>query len=284
MKRWLHGALCVALVLGCGTRVAPMMAATESTPAVDAVNATGPVQIDAEQGIEWRRDEKVYIARGNATATRGNISLHSDTLIAHYDDSSGSSRVTRVVADGDVKIATPTQTVYGDRADYDLNQAVVVITGRNLKAMTPTQTLTATDRFEYWTKREVVVARGNAIVIEPEKRVRADVLTGYFDTTPEGKRDLRQVEATGNVVITDKAEVARGQKAIYDLKRGLATLTGGVKITRGQNQLNGEYAEVNLNTGVSRILGKPKVKGGDGRVHTLIVPGETDLGGKKTTP
>lgn len=255
--------------------------ATPAAPgsALDTGNATGPVEIDAEQGIEWRRDEKVYIARGNARAKRGDIILNADTLSAHYDDSGGGSgKVTRMVAEGAVKIATPTQTVYGDRADYDLNQGVVVITGKNLRAVTPTQTLTATDRFEYWAKREIVVARGNAVIVEPGKKVSADVMTGYFVATPEGQRELKQVEADGHVTIIDKAEVARGQKAIYDLKRGIATLTGGVKITRGQNQLNGEYAEVNLNTGISRLLGGAKGKG-DGRVHTLIVPNQDGSGG-----
>jgi lipopolysaccharide export system protein LptA len=248
--------------------------------ALDPGNATGPVEIDAEQGIEWRRDEKVYIARGNARVKRGDITLNADTLTAHYEGGgeSDGGKVTRVVAEGGVKISTPTQTVYGDKAEYDLNQGVMVITGKALRAVTPTQTLTARDRFEYWTKREIVVARGDAVVTEPGKRVSADLLTGYFATTPEGKRELRQVEADGHVVITDKSEVARGQKAIYDLKRGIATLSGGVKITRGQNQLNGEYAEVNLNTGVSRLLGAAKGKG-DGRVHTLIVPGDSGADG-----
>jgi lipopolysaccharide export system protein LptA len=180
-----------------------------------------------------------------------------------------------VLAEGHVRITTPTQTVYGDRADYDIAQGVLVITGRDLKAVTPTQTLTATDRFEYWAKRDVVVARGHATASAPDKKVLADMMTGYFLVGPDGKRTLRQVEATGNVIITDKAQVARGQHAIYDPTRGIATLSGGVKITRGQNQLNGEFAEVNLNTGLSRITGGPKGTKG-GRVHTLIVP---DQGG-----
>ncbi|MFO1058364.1 MAG: LptA/OstA family protein [Dongiaceae bacterium] len=239
---------------------------------LSGINASGPIQIDAEEGIEWHRDEKTYVAKGNARATRGEVALNADTLTAYYDDSGGNSRVTRVVAAGHVRIVTPTQTVYGDRADYDIGQGVLVITGHDLKAVTPTQTLTAKDRFEYWTKREAVVARGDATAVEPEKKVRADVLTGYFLVGPDGKRTLRQVEAVGNVVISDKAQVARGQKAIYDIAKGIATLSGGVKITRGKNQLNGEFAEVNLNTGLSRMMGGPKGK--PGRVHTLIVPEE----------
>ena len=35
-------------------------------------------------GIEWQQDAQVYIARGNAVATRGTTEVHADTLIAHY--------------------------------------------------------------------------------------------------------------------------------------------------------------------------------------------------------
>lgn len=276
-------ALAVSAAAPAATPNTTTASATPAAPAVpntlDTGNTSGPIEIDAEDGIEWRRDEKVYIARGHAKAKRGDMALYADTLTAHYDDSGGGSKVTRVVAEGGVKITTPTQTVYGDKADYDMNQGVVVITGHDLKATTATQTITAKDRFEYWAKREIVVARGNVVMTEPGKKMSADLVTGYFVATPDGKRELKQVEASGNVIIVDKAEVARGQRGIYDPKRGIATLSGGVKITRGKNQLNGEYAEVNLNTGVSRLLGAPKGKG-DGRVHTLIVPDQngTDTG------
>jgi lipopolysaccharide export system protein LptA len=272
------GLAAVLAALGVASAATPATATASATPAtpvvpstLDTGNTSGPIEIDAEEGIEWRRDEKVYIARGHAKAKRGDMTLYADTLTAHYDDSGGGSKVTRVVAEDTVKITTPTQTVYGDKADYDMNQSVVVITGKDLKATTATQTITAKDRFEYWAKREVVVARGNVVMTEPGKKMSADLVTGYFVAGADGKRELKQVEANGNVTIVDKAEVARGQKGIYDPKRGIATLSGGVKITRGKNQLNGEYAEVNLNTGVSRLLGAPKGKG-DGRVHTLIVP------------
>ena len=32
-----------------------------------------PLEIDAEEGIEWRRNEQLYIARGNAEAIRGEL-------------------------------------------------------------------------------------------------------------------------------------------------------------------------------------------------------------------
>src|SRR5947199_10710525 len=50
-----------------------------------------PLQVQADSGIEWQQNEKLYIARGNAVATRGPASVRADTLIAHYREVKGSS-------------------------------------------------------------------------------------------------------------------------------------------------------------------------------------------------
>jgi len=34
-----------------------------------------PLEINAEDGIEWRRNEQLYIARGNAEAIRGELTV-----------------------------------------------------------------------------------------------------------------------------------------------------------------------------------------------------------------
>ena len=43
-----------------------------------------PMTIEADQGIEWQHTNHVYIARGHATAKRGNGTVTADTLTAHY--------------------------------------------------------------------------------------------------------------------------------------------------------------------------------------------------------
>ena len=87
-----------------------------------------------------------------------------------------------------------------------------------------------------------------------------------------------RLEVTGNDLVASDwivalpAEIARGEKGVYFVDTGIATLTGAVKITRGDNQLNGEIAEINMNTGVSRILAGAG-KGGESKpVRALIIP------------
>ncbi len=43
-----------------------------------------PLEISADEGIEWRRDSNQYIARGNARAAQGDLEVFADVLIANY--------------------------------------------------------------------------------------------------------------------------------------------------------------------------------------------------------
>ena len=234
-----------------------------------------PIVIEAEKGIEWRRDEQVYIATGNAMVARGDIAVHADLLKAYYrGDGTSASEIYRVEATGNVRMVSPGETVYGEYAVYDVERRVLVVTGGNLKVETESEIVTAKDSLEYWQGEMVVVARGAAQVVQPDhgRSVQAETLTGFFRENAEGEVVLYQVEAAGNVRIERGEQVARAAKAVYNLDEEVATLTGGVRITQGQNQLNGDTAEFNLRTGVSRLLGSGT---DDGRVQTLIVPGSS---------
>jgi len=218
-------------------------------------NSDQPIQVDADQGIEWRRDQNVYVARGNAKASRGGVTVHGDTLTAKYrSKGDGGSEIYQLKAEGNVRIVSANETILADRAVYDADQSVLVMTGRNLKLTTRQDVITARDSLEYWEKRQLAVARGDAVALRDKKRVRADVLSAQLVEGANKELKLRRVDAFGNVDVRTDQEVAKGEKGVYMVEQGTATLIGGVRITRGQNQLNGEVAEVNLNTGVSRLL------------------------------
>jgi lipopolysaccharide export system protein LptA len=279
----------------------------------------GPVDITSTDGIEWRQNEQVVIARGNARAIREGVTLEGDRLIARYrpragqpaapaangalaEGPSGGNEIWRIEAEGNVRISTATDRAQGDRAVYDMDQAVMVLTGRDLKLTTPTDTLTARDSLEYWPNKRMSVARGAAVVVtEDNRRVAADTLVGYFlpegQTTPPapqrpanaaassgvpgggaagGTRNvpgagskLDRVEAFGNAEIRTPQEVVRGDRGVYSTVSGMARLLGGVRITRGENQLNGQESIVNMRTGVARLVNTPGQ-----RVQGLIVPNQ----------
>jgi lipopolysaccharide export system protein LptA len=297
----------------------------------------GPIDITARDGIEWRQNEKQVIARGDARAVRENVTVTADRLIAYYRKKGGASAETsqpsapakggitgdysdtsgnevyRVEAEGRVRIFTPTDVAEGDRAIYDLDQAVLLMTGKNLKLTTPQDVLTARDTIEYWSQKHMAVARGNAVVVTQDgRRIAADTLVAYTTDTPRpagapaqpvkasakapkqpedpltSSGKLEKVDAIGNVSVRTATETVTGDRAVYVPETGIARVAGQVRITRGQNQLNGVEAEVNLKTGISRLLSGPS-----GRVQGLVVPNDAssqqgptplDLGASKGPP
>ncbi|WP_051329847.1 LptA/OstA family protein [Niveispirillum irakense] len=284
----------------------PLGWAQDGTTSVQADDASlhmsgeKPIDVVAEGGFEFHEQQNVAIARGGATATQGDLTLKADTLAAYFrKNAQGTNEIFRLLAEGNVEMRSASQTAYGTRGIYDLDRSVAVLTGEGLRLVTEQDTVTATDSLEYWREQNLAVARGNAIAIRENNRVRADRLVALL--SPDGKEGsdkmaLSRVDATGAVVITTPQEVARGDKGTYDLDSELALLTGNVKVTRGQNQLNGPAAEVDLKSGVSRMLSRvpaaSPVQGGattgpagqNGRVRGLFIPNEQGQGGAPQQP
>jgi lipopolysaccharide export system protein LptA len=253
------------------------LSALALSPGITAARAQGiglaapgdrrPLDIEADKGIEWRQNDNVYIARGNARATRGSSTLYADTLIAHYRSTapdrprnsdtgaiSGQTEVYRVEADGNVRLVNETQSVFGSHAVYDIDSATAVFTGKNLKLVTPRDTVTARDSLEWYDSKNVGVARGDALATREAKRLAGDVLVAQVIRPPNEPARINRIDAQGHVTVTTLADIAQGATGVYNVDTGIATLMGGVTITRGENQLRGQYAVVDVNNNVSRIL------------------------------
>jgi lipopolysaccharide export system protein LptA len=263
MNRWARIIAVAMAALGLGPAVLPPTPAHAQGIGLPGQNRDTPIEIHADEGIEWQQDAKAYIARGNARATQGKVTLHAATLIAYYQDSPrGGTEIWRIDALKDVRIVSAEQTAYGDKGVYDVAKGVMVLTG-NTRLVTPTDRITARDSLEYWEARALVVARGNAVATRGDRTLRADTLTAHFFKGKDNKSKINIIRAFDNVIITSPKEVVRARRGVYNLATGIAVLTGSVKITRGEDQLNGDKAEVNLKTGVSRMLssGPQRVRG-----------------------
>ena len=235
----------------------------------DTAGGGGPVDVEADQGIEWLQEKQEYIARGNAKAIRGDVTVYGQTLVAYYRKTpSGGSDIWRLDADDDVKITTPTDTAVGDKGVYDIDSGVFVLTGKKLELDTPKGVITARDSLEYWKLKQFAVARGDAKAVREDKTVTADILEAHFKPDAKGQLAMSFIEAFNNVTITTANSVAHSIYGNYNLDTGIADLKGSIKITRGDDQLNGECATMNMNTGISRLYACGKEQ----RVRGLIVP------------
>lgn len=254
--------------------------------AQDHGNSEKPLEISAVQTLEWHRNKQQFIARGDAVAVQGDISIHAATLTADYRESKESSMdIYRLTAAENVVIASQGNEATGQHAVYDVDSGKAVMTGDNLRLTTPEQTVTARDRFEYDVPQGRLSASGNAVVTRGQDKLSADRVSALFTTDPAtGKRVLKELTADGDVVITTPAEIVRGRRGLYNAATNIATLQGGVRIERGLNILEGEQAEVNLTTNVSRMIGATgTVNGGDsdgkgrGRVRGVFYPGSNNI-------
>lgn len=245
-------------------------AQAESTDPFSAGASNAPIEIEAEGGLEWRRNEKLYVASGGARAKRGDLTVTATTLSARYRDKpGGGTEIWKIEADGNVRMVWPGRTVTGGHAIYNFDTRVLNVTGSNLGVDTGKEKLTAVESLEYQDGPQIAIARGDATVVQENRTVRADLMTGHFKRQADGKTELVRVEADGNVRVKTPETFASSAKGDYDLTTEVMTMSGDVKVTNGGNQFNGEYAEVNVKTGVSRLLGSPS---GTGKVKSLIMP------------
>lgn len=285
------------------------------------LGGTGPVEITATQGIEWRRDERIVVARGSARAERDGVVLRAERLIARYrdrpnaaatagrgeDPGIGGGEIYRLEAEGSVVVTSATDRAEATRAVYDVDEAVLVLSGNRPTYRVGEDFVAADGSLEYWRDRRMAVARGAAEARADGRTLRAGILTAVFSeanaprsnggaaqpkagsapqrpvggapapgqaaTAQAGRRPvpgegrITRIEAFEGVEILTATETVRGERAVYTPSSGIARLAGNVRILRGQNQLSGGVAEVDLRTGVSRLL-----PASDGAVVGRIVP------------
>jgi lipopolysaccharide export system protein LptA len=243
----------------------------------------GTIDITADQSLEWNETERVYVARGHAKAKRGDVTIEADLLKA-YDRKKpdGSSEVWKMTAEGNVKVTGKAQSATGQTAEYDIDSRKAILKGNNLKFVTATDNVTATDSLEYWEAESRAVAKGNAVANRTEangekRSVRADQLAVVFRNNEKGEQTADRMEARGKVHIVTAKNVVFCDEAIYDVTPNMARLTGDVKITSGESQLKGDRVEANFKTGISKIMNN-----GSGRVHALVTSSQGKDSGKKT--
>ena len=251
---------------------------------------SGPLDITADHDLEWLQQDKAYVARGNAVAKRGTVTLTGDILTAFYrpkvapdagappppaaqaaDKKPGqegfdtdNTDIWRVVAQGDVHISSQGKDAWGDHMDYDKDKDVVVLTGGALKGKTETETVTARDSLEYWQTQNMGVARGDAVVTKANgQSLAADLIGAHFEKDSTGHSSMKTIQAIGHVVITTASDIVHGDEGTYDLQSRRTVVFGNVRVTRGESVLEGESADVNMDTGISQVFpGKGKrVKG-----------------------
>ncbi|WP_271167332.1 LptA/OstA family protein [Hansschlegelia plantiphila] len=119
----------------------------------------------------------------------------------------------------------------------------------------------------YYDKDKPAPAAGNA-----PKPIQGETKNPSGGAKPESGRDIRKMEAEGDVVVTQNDQKATGARGVFDTQANTADLTGGVVVTQGDNVIRGDRLHVNLTTQTSRI----ESSGGGGRVQGVFKPKPRD--------
>jgi lipopolysaccharide export system protein LptA len=132
-------------------------------------------------------------------------------------------------------------------------------------------------------KEKKATFSGNVHVIQGETDLRCNTLIVYYDNEKDkpkpksklkskskappsssGNQQIRRMEASGNVVVTQKEQTVTADRGDFDMRTNSVTLTGNVVVSRGKDVLRGQRLVVDLTTGVSRM------ESGGGRVEGLF--------------
>jgi lipopolysaccharide export system protein LptA len=147
-------------------------------------------------------------------------------------------------------------------------------------------------RLDVRDKDKVATFSGDVQVIQGDTEMRCRTLVVFYEKQDEadgkpagnakttststtsvggGEQRIKKLEARGNVVVTQKDQVATGETALFDMVSNTVTMSGNVVVTQGQNVLRGDRLVVDLTTGVSKV----ESKNGQGRVQGLFLPGSS---------
>jgi lipopolysaccharide export system protein LptA len=140
-------------------------------------------------------------------------------------------------------------------------------------------------------KDKVATFTGNVHVTQGDTEMRSKALVVYYvdpnkpgagpanalkapapgpqPGSSDAAQQIRRIEATGGVTVTQKDQNALGDTGIFDMQANTVQLNGNVVVVHGKDVLRGQRLTVDLGTGVSKVEG--------GRVDVLI--GSTPSGG-----
>jgi lipopolysaccharide export system protein LptA len=130
-------------------------------------------------------------------------------------------------------------------------------------------------------KDKMATFTGDVHVLQGDTEMHCKVLVVFYeeetgertvkaaDPGPGGDRQIRRIEAKGDVVVVQKDQNATGDAATFNMRENTVTLVGNVVVTRGTDILRGQRLTVDLTSGVSKMDG--------GRVDGIFQAGPRNL-------
>lgn len=235
-----------------------------------------PVVVSADQLEVFSRDSRAVYS-GHARAVRDHTTISCERITLSY---SQGQEVRQVLAEGQVEVVDGELWARGDRADFDNQSGLLVMTGSPQARLGQAQVAgkrisftTGTERVEVEEARtafedpapggaaprrvqvdaprlelnrrsQQAVWSGKVRARRGETRIHAARMVAHYGED----REIRRLEATGGVEVFDGERFAKGERADFDNRTGVLVMTGRPEARQGANQMRGSRVTFTLGT------------------------------------
>ncbi|KQT64339.1 MULTISPECIES: LptA/OstA family protein [unclassified Aureimonas] len=152
--------------------------------------------------------------------------------------------------------------IESDQLDVDDAKSMATFSG-NVNVAQGETLLKTTKLVVYYAKDAAKAGKGDAKA-PAAKPAKATGMPGG------GSNEIDRLEASGKVYIKSADQVATAEKADFDMKTQVAVMTGNVVMTQGENVARGDKLTIHMDTGIARLGGA--ASNGGGRVKILMAP------------
>ena len=207
-------------------------------------------QVEADKSIEYFEKQKIYVASGNAIASKGNFSLKAEKIKAFIDETNRSN-ISNIEATGNVIINRQNIVAKSDFAKYDFNKKFILLKGNVQSIKSKKFKLKSKKFISFDDINKVAESEGDVrLFLSGPLTISSKRISANFD---KNNNTLISASAKGNVKIQTKAETITCNSAKYNNKTDIILLKGNVTIKRNNSVLNGEKGYMNLKTRKSKI-------------------------------
>lgn len=141
------------------------------------------------------------------------------------------------------------------------------------------------DKLDVFDKEGRAVFSGNVVAVQGESTMNCSLMTVFYEqnreqggSTPGAQASndsaIKKIDCKGPVTIVSRTQVATGKNATFDRVANKIYLTGDAALSDGPNVTRGERVVYDINTGIASVENAP-----GGRVRALFVPGSSGPSG-----
>ena len=194
----------------------------------------GQIVISADSGYFTQQENILELENNVKAVVHEKTTVNTEYAVYDFNSESG-------YGNKPIKAVGDWGTLNANEFTYDKKNGLLTLIGHN-EIISPKGTLTAdkqTQVFQFENKTESLE---NATLKQNGNVVRADKIIAFFNDSAH--KELKRVEAYGNVMITTPAEKAYGDEGYYDPQSGKLELFGKkklVSIRREENMLSAKH-------------------------------------------